>query len=267
MRGATRAPQGKVFLRRFTRLDPESPDQIRAFADRYGSLSNPSGDNLSLWQQEVAAVRDLALTLDEAAAALLYDPRATAALLCRFRHLTRAETLAEGSRKTAYLQQAALSRRLLGHRPEDRVVVYNYGQRMVPFDLAGATKLGYRELGQITDGNALVTATEALVRFARMCVQEVIEGRLWGAHVGVIYDYGKGAPQPPAIVPATVLGALYLELDRKLRSPSLPPGVCEQCGRVIDRARTTRRFCGPACRKAAWRRDHPDGTQEQGRGL
>ena len=267
VKGNIRPPRGKAFLRRFYRLDPDSPDQIREFADRYGSLSNPLADPLRLWQEEIAEVRDLAGTLDEALGAVHYDPRATAALAARFRHLALEETLAEGAPKTAYLRRAALSRRLLGRRPAGRMVVYTYGLRMLVFAPESATKLGYRELGQITDGKDLVTATEALVRFARMCVQEPIERRLWGAHVGVIYDYGKGAPQPPIIVPATVLGALYLELDRKLRSPSLPPGVCEQCGRVIDRSRTTRRFCGPACRKAAWRRDHPDGSQEQSGGL
>jgi hypothetical protein len=265
--GAIRPPRGKAFLRRFIRLDPDSPDQIREFANRYGSLSNPLADPLSLWQQEIPEVRDLADTLDEAASSLLYDRHATAALAARFRQLPLEETLEAGERKTAYLHRAELSRRLLGQRPVSRVVTYTYGLRMLVFASENATKLGYRELGQITDGKALVTATEALVRFARICVQEVIERRLWGAHVGVIYDYGKGAPQPPSIVPATVLGALYLELDSKLRGPSLPPRECAQCGRLIERSRRTRRFCGPACRKAAWRRNHPDGSQEQSRGL
>lgn len=262
VKGNIRPPRGKAFLRRFYRIDPGSLDQIREFADRYGSLSNPLADPLSLWQEEIAELRDLAGTLDEAAGAVDYDPRATAALAARFRHLALEETLAEGPPKTAYLRHAALSRRLMGQRFDNRVVVYTYGLRMAPFDPEGATKLGYRELGPITDGEALVKATRALVGFARMCVQEVIERRLWGAHVGIIYDYGKGAPQPPIIVPATLLGALYLELDRKLRSPSLPPRECAQCGRLIERSRRTRRFCGPACRKAAWRLDHPDAARE-----
>lgn len=259
VKGNIRPPRGKAFLRGFYRLDPGSLDQIREFAGRYGSLSNPLADPLSLWQEEIAELRDLALTLDEAAAARDYDPRATAALVGRFRHLTNAETLAEGPQKTDHRRRAALAHRV-GVSPwfDDPVVVYTCGQRMVPFHPADATKLGYRELGPITDGEALVKATRALVGFARMCVQQVIERRLWGAHVGIIYDYGKGAPQPPIIVPATILGALYLELDRKLRSPSLPPRECAQCGRLIERSRRTRRFCGPACRKAAWRLDHPD---------
>jgi hypothetical protein len=255
--GATRAPRGKAFLRRFTRPGSDSADQIRELADCYGSLSNPSGDNLSLWQQEIGAVRDLASTLDEAAA-LKPEGRdrpvmeVLAALSSRFTVRTH--------------EQAALSRRVLGYRPARREVVYTYGPQMLPFAQESATKLGYRELGQITASQDN-KATEALVRFARMCVQAAIERRLWGAHVGIVYDYGKGAPQPPIIVPATVLGALYLELDRKLRSPSLPPGQCAQCGRLVDRFRRTRKFCGPACRQAAWRRDHAEGSQEASRGF
>jgi hypothetical protein len=258
-----RPPRGKPFLRRFTRLASD-PDQIRKFADRFGPLVNPLGDHLGLWGQEIAEVRDLADTLDEAAEVLHYDRSAMRALSRRFTLRTYAEVLEEGALKVAYLRHAALARRVMvSPQFDDRLVVYAYGTRTAPWSWAAAEAFGYRELAPITDGKALVAATRALVRFARTCVQEAIERRLWGAHIGVIYDYGKSAPQPPSIVPATLRGAIYLELDRKLRSPSLPPRECAQCGALIGPLRRTRKFCGPTCRKAAWRLGHPDVAKEE----
>ncbi|HVB77225.1 MAG TPA: hypothetical protein VNI34_05415 [Candidatus Nitrosotalea sp.] len=258
--GAIRPPRGKTFLRRFTRLDPDSPDQIREFADDYGSLANPLGDPFELWRQEIAEVRDLAGTLDEAASAVLYDPGPTAALANRFRHLPYEETLAAGPLKTKYLRHVALSRRLMGRRFDNRVVVYTYGLRMVPFEPGRAARLGYRELGTITDGVALVKATRAFVRFARLCVQEAIEWRLWGAHVGVIYDYAGRIAQPPRIVPATLLGALYLELDRELRTkprqrPARPLQPCAwgPCLNWLEPTRTNQLFCSNTCVQRAKR--------------
>lgn len=55
-------------------------------------------------------------------------------------------------------------------------------------------------------------------RFAGFCVQQAIGRRLRGSHVGIVYDYSVTVPQPPRIVPATTLGAVYLELDNKLRA-------------------------------------------------
>lgn len=261
---AIRPPRGTAFLGRFTHLDPADEDQIQEFADRYGSLVNPLGDPLELWRREIGEGHDLAGTLDEAAD---LDPESRdrpirqvfAALSSRFTVRTREETLADDPQKTACIRHAALSRRALGQRFDDWMVVYTYGQRTVPFDPAAATKLGYREPGQITASQDN-KATEAFVRFARICVQEAIEQRLWGAHTGIVYDYAGRSAQPPRIVPATLLGALYLELDRKLRTKSrrhlerpLQRCAWAPCPNWLEPTRTTKVYCSNTCVQRAKR--------------
>lgn len=217
-----RPPRGAAFLRRFA--DLVGPDEVLAFANRYGSLGDPSGEPLEFWQQEVASVRDLAGTLDEATRAAARDTTAEP-LSARFRR--RADCLGDE-------------------------VVYAYGTRELAFDPKIAQEHGYRASDQISTDWMSV---KALVRFARLCVQTAIERHLRGAHVGVRYDHDRPAPQPPQLVPATLLGAVYLELDRKLRSPlrTLPLKQCDQCGREFQPKRRSAAFCGATCRKDRWR--------------
>lgn len=97
-------------------------------------------------------------------------------------------------------------------------------------------------------------------RFAGFCVQQAIGRRLRGSHVGIVYDYSVTVPQPPRIVPATTLGAVYLELDNKLRAkPSErrapEPRLCKGpgCRNQIEAGRRDRTCCGNKCAQAAHR--------------
>jgi len=241
-----RPPRGKGLLRRFIELADADLDQIREFANGYGSIGMPTGESLTFWRDEILAVRDLAKTLDDARRAVPpeNDYQARRALSSYFRHV---DGLA------------------------DPLVLYTYGPRRANpvFTRKGDKGHGFPELGSITDATALVRATKALAGIARTCVQVAIESRLeGGAHVSIRYEHDKDARQPPQCVPATLLGAIYLGLDRKLRGQSLPPRACanSECGKTfVPKKRIPEgkaACCGPTCRKALWRLDPEHAVQE-----
>jgi hypothetical protein len=125
----------------------------------------------------------------------------------------------------------------------------------VVFPLEFAAGHGYRDLEQVTDGRALVRATTSLAGFARVCVQAAIEQRLQGAHVGLAYERSRSGPQPPRIVPTSLLGAVYLELDRQLRGHSRDLQPCEwgPCLNLVDPVRDRHIYCSNTCVQRARR--------------
>lgn len=252
-------PWGRGLLRRFAGL--RRPEDMAAFAAQHGLLGEPvtlklpdgrwvDGEPLRLWEQEVEAVRELAGALDEAAKAA-EDVRFHQALAGRFS-----------------LQP------LSGGQPE---LTFLYGSQSMPVT-SGMTGVLHRP-ADLVDAWRRVKALdgsrrdiERLAERVRGCVQRAIESRLQDRHVGIRYrDYQKPGAQPPVIVPSTLLGAIYLQLDRKVRtvpghkSPR-PMVACAwgPCPNWVEPKRVQPRyFCkeDPNCRKNFQRqqdREHPE---------
>lgn len=241
-----RPPWGRGLLRRFAGL--RRPEDMAAFAGEYGLLGEPvtlklpdgrwiAGEPLQLWEREVEVVRELARALDEAAKAT-EDWRFLQALARRF-------TLP----------------RVFGEQPE---LTFIYGTQSMPVTY-GMTGVGHKP-ADLVDAWQRVKAREGserdIVKLAervRGCVQRAVESRLQDQHIGMRYrDYKKPGSKPPVIVPSTLLGAIYLQLDRKVRTmpghkSPMPMVACAwgPCPNWVDRPR--QKYCGEACKAKAFR--------------
>lgn len=230
-------PRGSGFLRQFTLLRESDPDGLVNFADRYGSLGAAEGEPLALWAEQTAAVRDLLQTVEDADLAAPPENR------YEFREPLRGH----------FVHPYGVGRSAASS------VSYRYGPWPLTFSLEVAQALGFRELDGVS-GDALVDATAAMGRFARICVQQAIERRLQGAHVGVRYELLKRGPQPPRLVPTSLLGAIYLAVDARLRGSRRPLQVCAwgPCSTLFEPTKVGHLYCSNTCvvrRRRATRRE------------
>lgn len=243
-----RPPWGRGLLRRFAGL--RRPEDMAAFAGEYGLLGEPvtlklpdgrwiNGEPLQLWEREVETVRDLARALDDAGSAAK-DVR-------DLKPLTVAGHFS--------------LRPLAGGQPE---LTFTYGTQSMPVTY-GMTAVRHKP-ADLVDTWQRVKALEGLRRDivmlaerVRGCVQWAIESRLQEQHVGIRYrDYHKPGTQPPLLVPSTLLGAIYLQLDRKVRTmpghkSPMPMVACAwgPCPNWIEPVR--QKYCGEACKAKAYR--------------
>ncbi len=229
---------------------------MAGFAGDYGLLGEPvtlkmpdgrwvGGEPLQLWQREVDTVGELARALDEAAKAT-EDVRFLPALAGRFS-----------------LQP------VVGGQPE---LTFTYGRASMPVTF-GMTGVRHKP-ADLVDAwqrvKKLPTQRDIaeLAERVRGCAQWAIESRLQGQHVGIRYgDYRRPGSQPPQIIPATLLGAIYLQLDRKVRTmprhrSARPLVACAwgPCPNWVEPVRQQERYyCGNTCRQRAKR--HRDSEQ------
>lgn len=256
-----RPPLGRKLLHRFASLP--DPAAMAAFAGEFGLLGEPvdlqlpdgrwvEGEPLQLWEQEVEVVRELARALHDARNAA-QDWRSLKAMAERF----SVQTMAGGAQPELVFTYGARSM---------RVTYVIAGGRHKPAELVDAWR-GIKSGDERWQGinsmdKGLKQAAETLAEPVRGCVQWAIETRLQNQHVGIRYrDYRKPGSQPPQIVPSTLLGAIYLELDRRVRTHARPglsrPSVAcawESCRNWVAPVRKQERyFCGPTCRKR-WQR-------------